>query len=302
MEYSEKTVLITGGTGFIGRFLVPQLAAAGWHVVILSRQSSMDVTDLFDCSVKVIHAFSDWPYEQAPQACINLAGEGIMDGRWNDARKHDLYESRVGLTNDLADWLNKRQWSFGVLISGSAVGYYGACEGDKRLDESAPAGHDFAAQLCVDWEKAADNVPAERRCVIRTGLVLHPRYGVLAKLLPGFRLGGGGPIGSGKQVMSWIHIDDMVAAIVHLLNSEQATGVFNMAAPHGATNREFASALAKVLRRPAFIPVPGFMLQLLLGEGAAVVLTGQRAVPVALEASGFHFTYPRLEQALSNLL
>ncbi len=302
MEYSEKTVLITGGTGFIGRFLVPQLVAAGWQVVILSRQSSMDVTELFDCSVKVIHAFSDWPYGHAPQACINLAGEGIMDGRWNDARKHDLYESRVGLTNDLADWLNKRQWSFGVLISGSAVGYYGAHDGEERLDESVPAGHDFAAQLCADWEKAALDVPAARRCVIRTGLVLHPRYGVLAKLLPGFRLGGGGPIGSGKQVMSWIHIDDMVAAIVHLLNSEQATGVFNMAAPYAATNREFASALASILRRPAFIPVPGFMLQLLLGEGAAVVLTGQRAVPVALEASGFSFTYPRLEQALSNLL
>ncbi len=302
MEYSEKTVLVTGGTGFIGRFLVPQLVSAGWQVVILSRQAINDVTDLFDCPVEVIHAFSDWPYEHAPAACINLAGEGIMDGRWSEARKQDLYESRVGLTNDLADWFNKQEWSIGVLISGSAVGYYGACDGEHRLDESAPVGHDFAAKLCADWEQAALAVPAKRRCTIRTGLVLHPRYGVLAKMLPAFRLGGGGPIGSGKQVMSWIHIDDMVAAIMHLLSHEETTGVFNMTAPHPVSNREFSSSLAYALRRPAFIPVPGFVLQLVLGEGAALVLTGQRALPHALEASGFTFAYPRLEQALSNLL
>lgn len=298
----EKRLLMTGGTGFIGRFLIPKLLASGWQVVVLSRQSRNRVAALLGNEILSIRTLPEWPFAEPPTACINLAGEGIMDKRWSAARKRVLRESRIGLTHELAQWLKQWPQPLGVLISGSAVGYYGSHTGDSHSDEKSPAGEGFAAQLCIDWEQAAAEIPAQRCCLIRTGLVLHAGHGMLAKLLPPFRLGAGGPVGSGRQVMPWIHIDDMVGAILHLLNQPQASGAFNMVAPNAVTNSEFAAALGQAVRRPAFLPLPAPVLRVLLGEGAELVLKGQRPIPAALERSGFTFCYPRLESALADLL
>ncbi len=298
----NKTLLLTGGTGFIGRFLVPRLVADGWDVVVYSRQHPEKVTRILGADVRSIQSLGDWSGSEPPAVCINLAGEGIMDRRWTAARKQILRDSRIGLTMELAGWLKRWQRPLDVLISGSATGFYGVHDGDLSLDESAPAGTDFAAMLCDDWEQSASAVPAERRCILRTGIVLHSRFGALSKLLLPFKMGVGGPVGCGEQVMSWIHIDDMVSGILHLLGDEQASGAFNMVAPNAVTNREFSRALGQALHRPSFMPMPAPVLKLMLGEGALLLLEGQRPVPAALKASGFSFSFPALEQALVDLL
>ncbi|CAM3664188.1 TIGR01777 family oxidoreductase [Parendozoicomonas haliclonae] len=298
----NNKLLLTGGTGFIGRFLVPELLADGWDVVVLSRQNEQAVARVLGHSVKTIRDFNDWPYDEDPAACINLAGEGIMDKRWSLVRKKALRDSRIGLTERLGEWLNQRGARLSVLLSGSAVGYYGTAHGDQPLKEDALAGDDFSARLCADWEAAAAKVPADRLCLIRTGIVLHPNHGALVKLLPPFRMGLGGPVGHGRQVMPWIHIHDMVAAIVHLLNHQSASGAFNMVAPGAVDNREFTKSLGRAVHRPAIFPAPAFVMRLAFGEGAMLLLEGQRPIPAGLESQGFTFRFPSLPEALSDLL
>lgn len=300
-----KTILVTGGTGFIGRFLVPKLLADGWQVVVLSRQSSQAVVGLLGAGVRAIASLEQWKQtvgERGPDACINLAGEGIMDRRWTSSRKQVLRQSRVDLTRDLVAWLNSFSSSPEVFISGSAVGYYGVEHGSAPLPESESAGKDFAAQLCSDWEQEAKNISDKTRlCLVRTGVVLHGKHGALAKMLPPFRLGLGGLIGSGQQVMPWIHIQDMVSGILHLLYND-VSGAFNFVSPRADSNRVFVKALGAALHRPAIFPVPAFVLKTVLGESSVLLLEGQNPVPDALEKSGFQFQFSRLDDALNDLL
>ena len=300
---SDQSLLITGGTGFIGRFLIPELVKSGWQVVVWSRQDPSSVRRIAGESVLSISALEDWPFDHGPKACVNLAGAGIMDKRWSAARKLVLRDSRIGLTQQLVQWLNKQPQPPLVFLSGSAVGYYGAKESLYKLVEGDPSGLDFAARLCADWEHAASQVSsATRLCLLRTGIVLHPGYGALKKMLPAFRLGLGGPVGRGDQMMSWIHIGDMTAAILHLLNKPEVSGPFNVVAPEAVTNRAFAQALGQLLHRPAVFPAPAPAVRLALGEAAQLLLEGQHPIPQALEGSGFHFAFPDLKTALADLL
>ena len=277
-DLTPKTLLLTGGTGFIGQFLVPELLKDHWSVVVLSRQPSDRVARLLGDQVQAIQSFDQWPFEQGPHACINLAGEGIVEKRWRKARKQQLRESRVGLTDELVEWLNAQETKPEVLISGSAVGYYGPQNPDDEITETFPAGQDFAAQLCSEWEQAAQGVHDDCRvCLLRTGVVLHPKYGALAKMLPAFKMGVGGPVASGKQVMPWIHIEDMVRGILFLLDTPEAEGPFNMVAPKAVDSRAFSKSLGRAVKRPTFFSAPGFVLKLMLGE--ASTLSSGRAAP-----------------------
>lgn len=296
-----KTLLLTGGTGFIGRFLVPALLADGWRVVVLSRQNKAAVEKLLGPEVRSIGSLDQWGESEGPDACINLAGEGILDRRWSSERKAILRESRIDLTRDLVGFLNHFPAPPDVFLSGSAVGFYGVERGDAPLSEQEPPGADFAAQLCKDWEQEARNISDKSRlCLLRTGVVLHRLHGALARMLPPFFLGLGGPMGTGRQIMPWIHIQDVVGGIIHLLTGD-ACGAFNFAAPGSCPNRHFVQGLGRALRRPAVLPLPGFAVRALLGEGSVLLLKGQRPVPEALIGSGYAFAFPELDCALGNL-
>ncbi|GGB95443.1 epimerase [Marinobacterium zhoushanense] len=291
-------VLITGGTGFIGRQLVKALLARGDRVAVLSRRPESAQLDAR------VELYSELAQIQGHiDAVVNLAGAPIADRRWSDKRKRLLLESRVQLTSQLVDWIGRAVQPPAVLVSGSAIGYYGS-QGDRELDEEGATKGGFAHDLCASWEeqayKASDH--GVRVCCIRTGMVLGPGGGALAKMLPPFKLGLGGPIGTGRQWISWIHRDDEVAAILHLLDHETLTGAFNLTSPHPVTNEEFSRLLAKVLHRPAFFRVPAVVLELMMGEASELVLKGQRVVPKRLLESGFRFKYTGLEAALTQVL
>ena len=235
---------------------------------------------------------------------INLAGAPIADRPWTQARRELLWRSRVQLSEQLLDWLAQREQRPAILISGSAVGWYGDGGERELTEQSLPATSDFASQLCAAWEETARRAePLGMRVVLlRTGLVLAREGGFLGRLLPLFRLGLGGPQGSGRQWMPWIHLDDQVALIDHLLRQPQAAGAYNACAPHPVRNAEFAAALGRCLRRPAVLPVPGRLLKLALGELSGLLLGGQRALPARLQAQGFRFRFENLDGALADLL
>lgn len=294
---SARTVVVSGATGLVGRALVESLRARGHRVRRLLRTARDLSTDdvVWDPSVGPVppEALVD------ADAVVNLAGEPVAH-RWTSERKHAIRESRVRTTAMLAQAITKATSQPRVFVNGSAVGYYGD-RGDALLDESSAPGTDFLARVCVDWEAAA--APAAdagvRVVLLRTGIVMSPRGGALAKLLSIFRLGGGGPLGSGRQWMSWIGMTDQVRAIEHALFTESLRGATNLVAPNPVTNAEFAATLGRVLARPALVPVPVFALELLYGEMArATLLAGQRVLPKALSAAAFEFSQPTLEGAL----
>ncbi|MCJ8168085.1 TIGR01777 family oxidoreductase [Atopomonas sediminilitoris] len=296
-------ILITGGTGLIGRALCQHWLDAGHEVYVLSRRPH-DVPELCGESVHGLSRLSDYPAELALDAVVNLAGEPIADKPWTAARRKVLWDSRVSLTEQLIDWLATREQKPEVLISGSAVGWYGDT-GDAQVDEkSAPHSEDFAQQLCTAWELAASRAQTlgMRVVLLRTGLVLAPHGGVLARLLLPFKLGLGGPIGSGQQYMPWIHLDDEVALIDTLINKTDAHGPYNACAPNPVTNQVFSRSLARVLGRPAFLRVPAFALRTLLGELSVLMLGGQRVQPAKAQALGYTFKHTDCEQALKQLL
>ena len=291
------TVAVTGATGLIGTALVTRLRASGYAVrrLLRSPKGAGPGDVVWD------------PAKGAPpraaldgaDAIVHLAGEPVAH-RWTAERKRAIRESRVRSTELLAQAVRALDRKPRVLLAGSAVGYYGD-RSDELLDETSAPGNDFLARTCVDWEYAT--APAAdagvRVVLLRTGVVLSPRGGALARLLPIFRLGGGGPIGSGKQWLSWIGLDDHVRAMLHALVTESMRGPANLTAPNPVTNADFATTLGRVLTRPALVPVPAFALELLYGEMArATLLAGQRAVPKTLMASGFDFAQPTLEGAL----
>ncbi|AMO57593.1 NAD-dependent dehydratase [Endozoicomonas montiporae] len=297
-------ILITGGTGFIGRRVVRALIRDGHKVSVYSRQSPSDVRRLLTSSVRPVQSFTAINPSTGFDAIINLAGEPIMAKRWSHKRKRLLLDSRVGVTSELVDLIERLETRPQVLISCSAIGYYGHHDISEPQNESSPAGSDFAASLCERWEQSAKRAEnfGVRVCIVRTGLVLHQNNGALHEMLPPFRLGLGGPIGSGRQMMSWIHSDDMTRIILFLLNNESLRGAFNATAPNPVSNREFATALGRALRRPALIPVPVIALKLLLGESATMVTNGQAAIPERLQEAGFTWEQPDIDAALKQLL
>ena len=286
-------VLITGGTGFIGRAVARALLAQGHAVVVLTRDRARAAKVLPPGTTTV----DTWA-GLAPDAVVNLAGENLGAHRWNAARKRAFMESRAGLTRALVAWMATLPRKPAVLVSGSAVGYYGA-RGDEPLTEDAPPGNEYQSELCAQWEAAARGAEAlgVRVCRVRTGIVLG-RGGALAAMKLPFMLGLGGHLGDGAQWMSWIHRDDMVALILWLLAGESRAGAWNATAPAPATNRQFARALAASLHRPALFPMPAPVVRLLVGEMAHLLLTGQRVLPARAQAEGFSFRHPDLRAAL----
>jgi hypothetical protein len=294
-------VVITGGTGFVGRTLAGKLAAAGHRVTVLSRRT---VATPAAPGIEIVR----WnPIQPSPalfdgkDAVINLAGESIAVGRWTAARKQRILDSRVHPTRSLVSALKVGENRLRVLINASATGYYGS-RGDEDLDEESPAGSDFLARVCIAWEAEARTAEALglRVVLTRLGMVLGRGGGVLAKMLLPFRLGLGGPLGSGRQWLSWVHLDDVVASILLALENETIRGPLNVTSPNPVRNREFTRTLGQVLRRPAYLPLPSPVLRLGLGEMADLLLTGQRALPVRLKSLGYNHRFPDLEEALRN--
>lgn len=301
-------VALTGATGLIGTAVARLLRSRGDHVVALSRDHDRAQRQLGgDVEVHEWHQ----PQAQSPPAAaleradavINLLGEPIAQ-RWTEEVKREIRDSRVLSTRSLVAGLaNLPQGSAPkTLVSQSAVGFYGP-RGDEQVDEDELPGDDFLAAVTAEWEREARAAsPGVRVVLARTGVVLAPRGGALAKMLPPFRLGVGGPVAGGRQYVPWIHLEDVARALIHCAADERLSGPVNLTAPTPVTNRELSSVLGHVLHRPAFLPVPEFALRLLYGEMASIVITGQRVMPGRLRASGFDFSYSELEPALRDVL
>lgn len=296
-----NTVLITGGTGFIGQHLIPDLLESGWRVEVLTRDAQRARKVVPDQTI-LMESLAE---ANEPLAVINLAGENLAEGRWTNARKQEMYASRQRVTQDLLDFMSGLTTPPAVLINGSAVGFYGSEYGAAKIDENTAAGDEYQSKLCADWETTAWRAKDElgvRVCLIRTGVVLGSEAGALAHMLTPFKLGLGGPFGDGQQYMPWIHIRDEVRAIRFLLDEPSCTGAYNLTAPRPVTNRELSKTLARVLHRPAFMRMPEPIMNILLGEMALLLLTGQRAIPNRLHKAGFKFEFPELETALEDLV
>jgi uncharacterized protein (TIGR01777 family) len=295
-------IFITGGTGFIGKALCKILLQAGHQLTVLSR-NPQTVAMKCGAGVEALGSLSDWTPDQRFDAVINLAGEPIIGPRWTERRKQILWDSRITLTGQLLEAIARAEVKPAVLISGSAIGVYGD-QGDTVLDEKSP-GHDgFGQRLCTAWETSAEQAKALglRVCILRTGLVIGKQGGFLQKMQLPFKLGLGGRIGDGRQWMSWIHLDDHVAMTMFLLNSPSLAGAFNATAPHPVTNAEFTECLATLLKRPALLPVPAWLLRLGAGEMAELLLGSQRALPQRMQTENFRFAFETLEPALREVL
>jgi uncharacterized protein (TIGR01777 family) len=294
-------ILVSGSHGLIGSALVPALAARRHRIIRLVRGRDSRLPD--EVAWDPASGRIDVPALDAIEAAVHLAGANIGARRWTVARKALIRESRVGATRLLADTLARLRRKPRVLICASATGYYGS-RGEEILAEDSPPGTGFLAEVCRDWEAAA--APARdagiRVAHLRSGIVLSPSGGALAALLPIFRMGLGGTLGSGRQFMSWITLDDEVEAIIHVLDREAVGGPVNFVSPHPVTNREFTATLGRVLRRPALLPVPGPALRIALGEVAGELLGSQRVHPARLLAAGYAFRHPDLEPGLRALL
>ncbi|PYY71352.1 TIGR01777 family protein [Pseudomonas jessenii] len=294
-------ILLTGGTGLIGRQLCRHWSGQGYRLTVWSRKPEK-VAKICGAQVRGIARLEDLGQEPV-DAVINLAGAPIADRPWTHKRKALLWSSRITLTETLLAWLESREQKPRVLISGSAVGWYGDGGERELTEDSGPISEDFASQLCIAWEETAQRAEALGIGVIliRTGLVLSAEGGFLSRLLLPFKLGLGGPIGNGRQWMPWIHIDDQIALIDFLLQRNESSGPYNACAPKPVRNREFAKTLGSVLHRPAFMPMPAFALKVGLGELSLLLLGGQRATPVRLLQAGFTFKFTDLRAALDDL-
>ncbi|MBB3103351.1 TIGR01777 family oxidoreductase [Azomonas macrocytogenes] len=294
-------ILLTGGTGLIGKALCRYWTTQGHQLAVLSR-TPQRVKELCGPQVQGIARLEEWTGESL-DAVVNLAGAPIAERPWTQKRRTLLWDSRVTLTERLVEWLASREQKPAVLISGSAIGFYGD-GGERELQEDAQSGNDFGSQLCAAWEAAARHAEplGIRVALVRTGLVLAPGGGFLQKLLPAYRLGLGGRIGSGQQWMSWVHLDDQVALIDFLLNHPAASGPYNACAPQPVRNAEFSQALGQALHRPTILAVPAPLLKLTLGELSTLLLGGQKALPAHLQEAGFTFRYPELPAALASVL
>lgn len=293
------TLLIAGGTGFLGGALTRALRAAGHRVMILTRRPQRDG------DVHWLGRPNDttwWHAVERADAIINLAGESIAGQRWTDERKRAIRGSRIQATTALVAAIKGVARPPAVFISASAIGFYGL-HGDEVISEDSPAGSDFLADVCRQWETLA--IEAASRCrlvLLRSGMVLDRDGGALPQLALPFRLFAGGPVGSGQQYMSWIALEDWVGLVQWVLTKNHVSGPLNLTAPGPVTNQEFARVLGRVLRRPSFVPAPAAALRFVLGELAdALILGGQRVVPARAQALGYEFKYATLEPALREI-
>jgi uncharacterized protein (TIGR01777 family) len=305
-------VLITGGTGAIGLRLVTHLAKSGHDVVVLSRSPASPPAG-FPESARIVgwdaRTPQGWGDEvNTAEAIVNFAGaplpgEGFFPARWTPARRQLIIDSRVQAGQAVVQAIRQASRRPSVVLQASAVGYYGP-NPPGEVSEDAPPGKDFLSSVTLAWEASTSQVESlgVRQIVARTGIVLDPNAGALLRLLLPFRLFVGGPMGSGRQWMPWIHPHDVTAALAFLLAQPDASGPFNLTAPQPVTNREFASTLGRTMRRPSWFPVPGFALRLAFGDVATTVLDGQRAVPTQLTRLGFDFHFTTLDSALRDLL
>jgi len=295
-------ILLTGGTGLIGSHLIPRLLGIGHQVSVVTRDVAAARTRL-DPAVNLWSGLAQQRDLNDIEAVINLAGEPIADKRWSEQQKQKLCESRWQITERLASLINASSNPPSVFISGSATGFYGDT-GELVLTEEDPGHDEFTHQLCARWEALALSAESERTrvCLLRSGVVLAKQGGALAKMKLPFRLGIGGPLGSGKQYMPWIHLDDMLNAILWLLDNPQLRGPFNMVAPYAVRNEQFAAALGHAMHRPAFMRTPASAVKLMMGESAVLVLGGQHVLPKRLEESGFGFRWYELDEALRDVV
>ncbi|WP_251979119.1 TIGR01777 family oxidoreductase [Salinicola avicenniae] len=294
-------LLITGGTGFVGRRLVERALAAGHEPMVVSRDPERARSRLPE-GVKIA-ASATALAEARPQAIVNLAGEPIADRRWSEAQKARLIASRCDTTRDVVELcrqLDAVGAAPGVLVSGSAMGFYGD-QGERDVTEETPPHEEFAHQLCQRWESEAQKAEAYgvRVARLRIGLVLDAGGGTLAKMLPAFRLGLGGRLGDGRQYMPWVHREDLVGMLLFLLERDDLGGAFNGSAPNPVTNAEFTRALGRHLHRPTRLCVPAPLLKFGLGEMSRLLLTGARMRPARLQDAGFTFRYATLDEALA---
>ncbi|MFQ3237618.1 MAG: hypothetical protein ACI9C4_003209 [Paraglaciecola sp.] len=293
-------ILITGGTGLIGTNLIPKLKPH--EITVLTRNVSMAERELGN-RVTLISNLEDLHNLDQFDAVINLAGEPIVNKKWSNKQKAILEKSRCQVTEQLVSLFHASEFPPEVFISGSAIGYYGR-QGDELIDEDFNQPFDeFSHRLCLHWEQAALKAASQatRVCILRTGIVVTRRGGALMKMVPPFRMGLGGPIGDGQQYMSWIHLEDMVNGIIHLLERPDCQGIYNFTSPNPVTNNEFSRTLASVLHRPCLFRIPKFAMRMIMGEMADLLLYGQRVIPKRLQQSGFEFKHPQLEQALDCL-
>lgn len=295
-------ILITGGTGLIGRALCQRWQAAGHQLTVLSRNPARVASC---CSgARGIASLQQLGADYVPDVVLNLAGAPIADRPWSATRRRLLWDSRVSATQALVQWLASRAGPAPVLLSASAVGWYGDAA-ERLVDEtSAACGEDFGAQLCAAWEQAALQAAqhGSRVVIVRIAPVLAAQGGMLARLRLPFRLGLGGRMGHGQQWMPWIHLDDLLALVDHLLSHPACSGIYNACAPEPVRNVDFTRQLAAQLHRPAMLPAPGWLLRAVFGEMALLLLGGQRVQPLRTLSSGFEFRYRTLGAALQHLL
>jgi uncharacterized protein len=303
-------VAVTGATGFVGSRLVARLHADGHHVLALVRNPEKLWQQFTPADYPQLTAVAYTPqasgdWQEALAGCdgvVNLAGEPLAAERWTPERKQEILASRQVGTRLLVEAIAAANPRPSVLVSASAIGYYGFSETDV-FDETSPAGNDFLAQVCQAWEAEALKVKdsGSRLTILRLGIVLG-MGGAIAKMLPPFMLYAGGPIGSGRQWFSWIHLDDVVNLMVQALTQPQFEGVLNATAPNPVRMKDLCQAMAEVLHRPSWMPVPDFVLEMLLGEAAQVVLQGQQVLPKRTQSLGFEFQYPTVTEALRQFL
>lgn len=296
-------VFIVGGTGFVGTLLSRKLLEKGHYVTAMARGRGKGRIEHDKYHYVSADAQEPGSWQQAlhdHDAVVNLAGVTIFR-RWNPQYKQDILDSRILTTRRVVEALPENP-SF-TFINTSAAGYYGFT-GDEELTEDSPPGDDFLSLVCQDWEAEAAKAEAKkvRRLITRFGVVMQAHGGALEQMIPPFKFGLGGPLGSGRQWFSWIHANDLTSAFMFLLENKELEGVFNFTAPNPVTNKGMAKALGKALRRPAFIPVPGFMLKLIMGEFGDTLLHGQRVIPQRLLDAGFTFKHPEMLPALEHLL
>ena len=294
-------ILITGGSGFVGHRLCAQLDADGHDLFVVSR-SPEKAAEVLPGGADIRARIADFD-DAAPEAIVNLAGEPIAEGRWTDTKKKRIVDSRVETTREVVELCGRLETPPKVLVSASAVGYYGD-QGDRDVTEDSERNEEWLSDICVKWEaeanKAADH--GVRVAIVRIGLVMDEGGGMLARMLPAFKFGLGSKLGDGSQYMPWIHRDDLVRAFIFLLEHDECEGPFNGSATNPVSNAEFTKTLASHLNRPTFLPAPAPALKLAFGEMSHMLLTGAKMRPKRLQDAGFEFRYPTLDDALADIL
>jgi len=297
-------ILITGGTGLVGKSLKKELLKNGHQLVLMTRNPQQYPQENNVTYQKWDSINDAFPLDalEGVESIINLMGENLADKRWSDKQKEKLKSSRIIGTNKIVEALNSSGHKLKCFVSASAIGIY-PVNNDITIDESTKNGEGFLANLCKDWELSASKLKtASRQVTIRIGVVLARSGGALGKLIPLFKTGLGGPIGNGQQFMSWIHVSDLVSLISKAIDDESFNGVYNGTTPKPVTNLEFTKALAKAVHRPAFLPAPPFMLKLAMGEMSSIILDSQKVVSKRLEDNHFKFNFPDIDSALQDIM